>query len=48
MVFSGERSLSDAHILANVGQFGEELACVDPGPHDTHEGTPSCAQERVE
>ena len=47
-MFSGERSSSDAHFLANAGQFGEELACVEPGPHDTHEEAPSCAQEEVE
>ena len=47
-MFSGEQLSSDAHFLANVGQFGEELACVDPSPHDTHEGAPSCAQEKVE
>ena len=48
MAFSGLRSSSAAHFLANAGQFGEELACVDPAPQDTQEGAPSRGHKRVE
>ena len=41
MVFSGVRSSSTAHFLTNIRQLGQELACLDPTPHDTQDGEPS-------
>ena len=48
MVFSGVRSSSAAHFLTKIGQLGEELACLDPAPHDTQDGAPLWVQEKEE
>jgi hypothetical protein len=48
MVFSGVLSSRAAHFLMKTGHLGEELACAEPAPHETHDGVPSLAQEKVE